>query len=183
MIKLLALVLLPFLARSALARLHIVGEKHRWKDGVNYTDWSLRNHFFEQDWLGICKSICLSFGKFNIIPRLFFFSSVFYFQKGMHDVVQVRNESAYNQCVADDPILNWSRGHSFAMQLNHSGRYYFICSRGHCFGGMKFTLLVEPLPPSSPASPPSSTTGSAVSSSIRFVIAVSAVVLGSFFGV
>ncbi|CAA6667376.1 unnamed protein product [Spirodela intermedia] len=123
-----AVLLLPpvlflcFLSGLASAGLHVVGDKQQWRDGVNYSEWTTRSHFYIQDWL------------------------VFYFQKGMYDVVQVRNELAYNQCLAGDPVLNWSRGHSFAMQLNHTGRYYFICSRGYCYGGMKFSILVEPLP-------------------------------------
>lgn len=94
-------------------------------------------------------------------------------------MVQVRNESAYNQCLADDPVLNWSRGHSFAMQLNHTGRYYFICSRGYCYSGMKFSILVEPLPPPAPASPPTSTSESPVLSSFWSLAAAAATALAA----
>ncbi|XP_078442316.1 early nodulin-like protein 19 [Wolffia australiana] len=145
--NLLPLLFLAYLSTLASAKLHVVGDNHQWRDGINYTDWTLRNHFYEQDWL------------------------VFYFQKGVHDVIQVRNKSAYEYCLTDDPILNWSRGHSFAIQLNQSGRYYFVCSRGHCYSGMKISILVEPLPSFAPASPPPSISSSAVLSSSSAAIA------------
>ncbi|MQL87398.1 hypothetical protein Taro_019957 [Colocasia esculenta] len=127
LVFLLALASLP---ASASAALHVVGDRQKWAPSVNYTEWAARNRFYVSDWL------------------------VFYFEKGMYDVVQVRNETAYNHCQADDPVLNWSRGRSFAMQLNHTGPYYFICSRGYCYGGMKLAIQVEALPPPAPAPAP-----------------------------
>ena len=72
----------------------------------------------------------------------------FRYEKGQYDVVQV-NETAYAACDASSPILSYSRGHNFVFQLNQTGRFYFICSRGYCWNGMKVSVLVQP-PPASP---------------------------------
>ncbi|PKA53667.1 Lamin-like protein [Apostasia shenzhenica] len=118
---LLSLALVPTVAprRSLLAaaEVHEVGGHEHWANNVNYTDWAAGENFHRGDWL------------------------VFHFQKGMYDVVRV-NSTDYDRCSADHPISNWSRGHSYAFQLNETGRYYFICSRGYCWGGMKLALLV-----------------------------------------
>lgn len=66
----------------------------------------------------------------------------FRYEKGKYDVVQV-NETAYAACDASSPILSHSRGHNFVFRLNHTGRLYFICSRGYCWNGMKFSVLVQ----------------------------------------
>lgn len=79
--------------------------------------------------------------------------AVFYYQSGMADVIQV-DEAGYNKCDASSPISNYSKGRSYAFQLNHTGEYYFICSRGFCFSGMHLAIVAQPLPPPSP--PPSS---------------------------
>ncbi|CAL9137897.1 unnamed protein product, partial [Musa acuminata var. zebrina] len=84
--------------------------------------------------------------------------AVFYYQSGMADVVQV-DEAGYNKCDASNPISNYSKGRNYAFQLNHTGRYYFVCSRGYCYGGMRLAILAERLPPPSP--PPSSHRNSA----------------------
>ncbi|CAL4954413.1 unnamed protein product [Urochloa decumbens] len=107
-----------------------VGDRSRWADNVNYTDWADRHEFHVGDWLQ------------------------FDYKKDMYDVVQV-NETAYEKCDASSPIMSYSRGHNFVFQLNHTGQFYFICSRGQCWNGMKVSVLVQPaLPP--PAMPPSS---------------------------
>ena len=78
----------------------------------------------------------------------------FRYEKGKYDVVQV-NETAYAACDASSPILSHSRGHNFVFRLNHTGRLYFICSRGYCWSGMKVSVLVQP-PPPPPSLPPAS---------------------------
>ncbi|CAL4961247.1 unnamed protein product [Urochloa decumbens] len=107
-----------------------VGDRSRWAPNVNYTDWADRHEFHVGDWLQ------------------------FDYKKDTYDVVQV-NETAYETCDASSPIMSYSRGHNFVFQLNHTGRFYFICSRGQCWNGMKVSVLAQPaLPP--PAMPPSS---------------------------
>ncbi|KAG6467220.1 lamin-like protein [Zingiber officinale] len=107
-----------------------VGDSQAWNYNVNYTDWVDKHKpFHVGDWL------------------------VFYYQSGMADVIQV-DEAAYNKCDASNPISNYSKGRSYAFQLNHTGPYYFICSRGFCYGGMRLAIVAEPLPP--PSSPPTS---------------------------
>ncbi|CAO2166503.1 unnamed protein product [Urochloa humidicola] len=123
-------------ALSAAVR-YYVGDRSRWAPNVNYTDWANRHEFHVADWLD------------------------FTYKKDMYDVVQVPNETAYNNCDSSSPIVSYSRGHNFVFQLNHTGRLYFICSRGFCFNGMKVSVLVQPAP-LPPAMPPSSSHASRV---------------------
>lgn len=46
------LLVLLLLAGLASAGLHVVGDKQQWRDGVNYSEWAARSHFYAQDWLG-----------------------------------------------------------------------------------------------------------------------------------
>ncbi|WOL10460.1 lamin-like protein [Canna indica] len=126
------LILSIFLSSQQLASADkfTVGDSQAWNPNVNYTVWVEKHKpFHVGDWL------------------------VFYYQTGMVDVVQV-DEAGYNKCDASNPISNYSKGRSYAFQLNHTGRYYFICSRGYCYGGMRLAIVAEALPPPSP--PPSS---------------------------
>jgi hypothetical protein len=79
-------------------------------------------------------------------------AAVFYYTSGQADVVEV-NESGYNRCDATNAIYNYSKGRSFAFELNQTKTYYFICSFGYCPGGMKLAIKSQKLPPPSP--PPS----------------------------
>ncbi|XP_078178239.1 early nodulin-like protein 17 [Carex rostrata] len=101
----------------------------KWFPNINYTDWEKNNTVHVGDWL------------------------VFQYTANQADVMQV-NESAFNKCDATNPISNYSRGRGYAVQLNESKHYYFICSLGYCYGGMKLSVVAHPLPPPSP--PPSS---------------------------
>lgn len=83
---------------------------------------------------------------------------MFYYTAGQADVVQV-DETGYNKCDATNAIYNYSKGRSYAFQLNETKTYYFICSYGYCFGGMRLAIKTEKLPPPSP--PPSSSHKSA----------------------
>ena len=58
--------------------------------------------------------------------------------------------SGYNRCDATSPIYNYSKGRSFAFELNQTKTYYFICSFGYCPGGMKLAIKSQKLPPPSP---------------------------------
>ncbi|CAD5175628.1 unnamed protein product [Musa acuminata subsp. malaccensis] len=128
----------------------VVGDKQRWAPNVNYTAWSDSHSFHVGDWL------------------------VFYYEKGMYDVMEV-NATAYEACAADDPIVNWSRGDSFAYQLNRTGRYYFICSRGYCYGGMKVSILAETIPPLAPSPRPQDDSAAVPSAPRRFSAWIAAV--------
>jgi hypothetical protein len=75
----------------------------------------------------------------------------------MYDVVQVADEAAYQKCDPSNPVVRYDRGRNYVIQLTRTGRYYFICSRGYCWNGMKVTVLVEPRP----APPPSAIAPSA----------------------
>lgn len=72
----------------------------------------------------------------------------------MYDVVQVKDEAAYKTCNDSDAILRYSKGTNFPFELNSTGRFYFICSRGYCWNGMKVSVLVQPTPASQPAAAP-----------------------------
>ena len=100
-----------------------------WAPNTNYTVWQeTHGPFYKGDWL------------------------VFYYTTGQADVVEV-NESGYNRCDATNAIYNYSKGRSFAFELNETKTYYFICSFGYCPGGMRLAIKSQKLPPPSP--PPS----------------------------
>ncbi|GJN23251.1 hypothetical protein PR202_gb10885 [Eleusine coracana subsp. coracana] len=71
---------------------------------------------------------------------------------GSADVVQV-DEAGYNKCDSSHAIYNYSKGRNFAFELNETKTYYFICSYGYCYGGMRLAIKAEKQPPPSP--PPS----------------------------
>ncbi|KAJ3674286.1 hypothetical protein LUZ60_004902 [Juncus effusus] len=104
-----------------------VGGGQMWGPNVNYTPWEQEhnNSIHVNDWL------------------------VFLYKEGQADVIQV-NETGYNKCDSSYPIANYSKGRSFAYQLKEPKRYYFICSLGYCYGGMRISVVAHPLPPPSP---------------------------------
>ncbi|XP_039114845.1 lamin-like protein [Dioscorea cayenensis subsp. rotundata] len=154
------LIAMLFLCVSVSATKHDVGGKQGWAPNVNYTDWASHERFFVGEWL------------------------VFYYQKGMYDVVQV-NSTAFDRCSAENAIMNWSRGHSFAFQLKDAGNYYFICSRGQCYNGMKLSILVHETPAPAPSLPlqsaPSPSGSSALTRFISLNFAAAAVFLAGVF--
>jgi hypothetical protein len=88
----------------------------------------------------------------------------FVYQKDMYDVVQV-SDVACNDSAA---VLRYSKGTNFVFELNRTGSFYFICSRGYCWSGMKVSVLV--LPASSaqpPVTPPPHDASRAFSSPAR----------------
>ncbi|XP_062213251.1 early nodulin-like protein 17 [Phragmites australis] len=113
-----------------------------WKPNTNYSDWEQQHSpFYKGDWL------------------------VFYYTAGQADVVQV-DEVGYNKCDASHAIYNYSKGRSFAFELNETKTYYFICSYGYCYGGMRLAIKSQKLPPPSP--PPSSDRSGAVTGLVSF---------------
>ncbi|XP_068653930.1 early nodulin-like protein 17 [Aristolochia californica] len=138
---------------------HIVGEKLGWVPNYNYSDWTNTTHIYPGDWLGNLHLVSFySLRLFAVlylivVPLLFFLAFVrlgFRFDKNMFDVAMV-NKTAYETC--DSSHLLWQYNKSVAyLQLNHTGRYYFICTRGSCFNQMKVAILVEkrPSPTQSP---------------------------------
>ncbi|KAG1347852.1 lamin-like protein [Cocos nucifera] len=143
---LLPLLLLFLTLATVSADKFTVGDSKGWNPGVNYTEWEKKHRpFHVGDWL------------------------VFYYQAGMADVVQV-DEVAYNKCDASNPITNYSKGRSYAFELNQTKMYYFICSYGYCYQGMKVAIKAEPLP--TPSSPLSQKTSSSPSIVPRSAVAV-----------
>ncbi|KAL6636880.1 hypothetical protein ACP70R_024452 [Stipagrostis hirtigluma subsp. patula] len=101
----------------------------KWEPNTNYTVWEEQHRpFYKGDWL------------------------VFYYTPGQADVVQV-DEAGYNKCDSSHAIYNYSKGRNFAFELNETKTYYFICSYGYCFGGMRLAIKAQKLPP--PSAPPS----------------------------
>jgi hypothetical protein len=92
---------------------------------------------------------------------------VFYYTAGQADVVQV-DEVGYNKCDATNAIYNYSKGRTFAFQLNETKTYYFICSYGYCFGGMRLAIKAEKLPPPSPPPSASDRSSAAIAAFARF---------------
>ncbi|GJN17577.1 hypothetical protein PR202_gb04655 [Eleusine coracana subsp. coracana] len=125
--SLLLFVTLLIFAAPSLAKKFTVGGSNHWAPNVNYTTWADQKQFHVGDWLD------------------------FKYQRDMYDVVQVSDEAAYKACNDSAAIVRYSRGTNFAFELNHTGRYYFICSRGYCWNGMKVSVLVHPAPAPSPA--------------------------------
>uniref|UniRef100_A0A0E0KJ84 Phytocyanin domain-containing protein n=1 Tax=Oryza punctata TaxID=4537 RepID=A0A0E0KJ84_ORYPU len=97
-----------------------------WQPNTNYSDWPAKHGpFYKGDWL------------------------VFYYTAGQADVIQV-DAAGYNKCDATNAISNYSKGRNYAFELNETKTYYFICSYGYCFGGMRLAIKTEKLPPPSP---------------------------------
>jgi hypothetical protein len=91
----------------------------------------------------------------------------FVYQKDMYDVVQVSDEAAYAACNDSAAVLRYSKGTNYVFQLNCTGRFYFICSRGYCWNGMKVSVLVLPASAQPPVTPPSHHASRAFSSPTR----------------
>ncbi|KAK1273027.1 hypothetical protein QJS04_geneDACA007935 [Acorus gramineus] len=119
--------------------------KVNWRPDANYTLWGANQHFYKDDWL------------------------VFRWEKDRYDVMVV-NEASYNTCTADKPLDGWSRGDRWAVQLNQTKRWYFVCSKGYCFNGMKLSILVEKAPPPPTPQPQSLKNGSPKDSSNPMVL-------------
>ncbi|XP_008793998.2 lamin-like protein [Phoenix dactylifera] len=153
---LLFLLLVSSAAAAVSAGMHVVGDKKHWAPDVNYTEWAAGEHFYLHDWL------------------------VFYYPEGYYNVIQV-NETNYERCSEENPINKYAKGRSYAMQLNETGRYYFISGGGYCWNGMELSINVEPLPAPAPAPVPPSKSSAARRSGIwsaAAVVGFAAFVLG-----
>ncbi|KAK1291291.1 hypothetical protein QJS10_CPB17g00684 [Acorus calamus] len=139
-----------------------------WRPDANYTVWAAKQHFYKDDWLALYVS-------WETNGPLFY---VFRWTEGQYDVMVV-NEAAYNTCSAENPLDGWSRGDRWAVQLNQTKRWYFICSKGYCFNGMKLSILVQKPPPPPKAQPQNLKSGSPKDSGnliiLRAALAVAAV--------
>ncbi|XP_077230699.1 early nodulin-like protein 17 [Tasmannia lanceolata] len=132
------------------AKLHNVGGAKGWDQGVNYTEWSDHEQIYAGDWIG------------------------FKYKTGYFDVMEV-NETGYEKCLADNPIGNWTKGPY--LQLNDTGRYFFICSKGYCFNGMKVSVLVQ----DPPAAAPAPHNNEAISDSGRRNILLNSIIIAAIF--
>ncbi|KAL3723326.1 hypothetical protein ACJRO7_035503 [Eucalyptus globulus] len=100
-----------------------------WTQGLNYTNWTRDKHFYNGDWL------------------------FFVYDRNQLSVLEV-NETNYESCNSDHPLVNWTRGAGRdVVPLNVTRPYYFVSGNGFCFGGAKLAVKVENPPPPPVASP------------------------------
>ncbi|CAN6209113.1 unnamed protein product [Urochloa humidicola] len=126
----LALALLLLAVSAAEAANYTVGDDKGWNPDVDYTAWVKKHKpFFKGDWL------------------------IFEYQNGRSDVVQV-GEVGYDNCDKAAALSSYSKGHTYAFQLKEAKDYYFICSYGYCYSGMKLHVTAR-----STGSPSSSSSG------------------------
>lgn len=84
---------------------------------------------------------------------LWFVSSDFVFDRNQHNILEV-NKTDYENCIADHPIRNWTRGAGRdIVTLNVTKHYYLLDGKGGCYGGMKLAVNVEKLPPPPKSAP------------------------------
>ncbi|OWM74777.1 lamin-like protein [Punica granatum] len=145
------LVALVVVAESAVGRAALVkvGGPPGWVPNTNYTDWASHQQFHVGDWLN------------------------FVFDKYQYDVLEV-NKTVYETCNSEAGfITNVTRGGRDVFQLTQPRTYYFLCSRGFCWGGMKVAISVQEPPPPVPAPAKSTATSSARPSLLLTVAALS----------
>lgn len=124
------------LPAAAVAANYTVGDEKGWNPDVDYTAWVKKHKpFYKGDWL------------------------IFEYQNGRSDVVQV-DEVGYDNCDKANALSSYSKGHTYAFQLKDTKDYYFICSYGYCYNGMKLHVTAK-----SSSSSSSSSSGSDSSSS------------------
>ncbi|GAB2299303.1 hypothetical protein Dimus_033375 [Dionaea muscipula] len=105
----------------------IVGGNMGWTSNVNYTIWAKDKHFYLGDWL------------------------FFVYDRNQMNVLEV-NQSDYETCNSDHPLVNWTRGAGRDLiPLNVTKHYYIISGKGFCYGGMKLAINVHNAPPPPPA--------------------------------
>ncbi|XP_068303642.1 early nodulin-like protein 17 [Pyrus communis] len=127
-VVLLCLVVVVELPEASATRF-MVGGKMGWNSNVNYTIWAQDKHFYNGDWL------------------------FFVYDRNQMDVLEV-NQTNYVSCNAEHPVHNWTTGAGRdVVPLKVTRHYYFISSKGFCYGGMKIAVKVENMPPPPKASP------------------------------
>uniref|UniRef100_A0A0E0AF53 Phytocyanin domain-containing protein n=1 Tax=Oryza glumipatula TaxID=40148 RepID=A0A0E0AF53_9ORYZ len=115
----LLVVAVALLPAAAVATNYTVGDEKGWNPDVDYTAWVKKHRpFYKGDWL------------------------LFEYQNGRSDVVQV-DEVGYDNCDKANAISSYSKGHSYAFQLKEAKDYYFICSYGYCYNGMKLAVTAK----------------------------------------
>uniref|UniRef100_A0A0E0LGB0 Phytocyanin domain-containing protein n=1 Tax=Oryza punctata TaxID=4537 RepID=A0A0E0LGB0_ORYPU len=119
MLPLLVVAVVTLLPAAAVATNYTVGDEKGWNPNVDYTSWVKKHRpFYKGDWL------------------------LFEYQNGRSDVVQV-DEVGYDNCDKANAISSYSKGHSYAFQLKEAKDYYFICSYGYCYNGMKLAVTAK----------------------------------------
>ncbi|KAK4751322.1 hypothetical protein SAY87_004804 [Trapa incisa] len=104
-----------------------VGGPTGWTPATNYTEWASHQNIYVGDWL------------------------YFVFEKAQYDVLEV-NKTVYESCNSQAGfITNVTRGGRDVIQLTQPGTYYFLCSRGYCWNGMKVAVSVQDLPSQAPS--------------------------------
>ncbi|CAN6222143.1 unnamed protein product [Urochloa humidicola] len=122
------LVLAVAASQLAEAANYTVGDDKGWNPDVDYTAWVKKHKpFFKGDWL------------------------IFEYQNGRSDVVQV-DEVGYDNCDKANALSSFSKGHTYAFQLKEAKDYYFICSYGYCYSGVKLHVTARSTGSSSPSS-------------------------------
>ncbi|XP_066398465.1 mavicyanin-like [Miscanthus floridulus] len=107
------------LPSAAVAANYTVGDEKGWNPDVDYTAWVKKHKpFYKGDWL------------------------IFEYQNGRSDVVQV-DEVGYDNCDKANALSSYSKGHTYAFQLKEAKDYYFICSYGYCYNGMKIHVTAK----------------------------------------
>nr|CAB3451683.1 unnamed protein product [Digitaria exilis] len=107
------------LPSTADAANYTVGDEKGWNPDVDYTAWVKKHKpFYKGDWL------------------------IFEYQNGRSDVVQV-DEVGYDKCDKANALTSYSKGHTYAFQLKEAKDYYFICSYGYCYSGMKVHVTAK----------------------------------------
>ncbi|KAM0926743.1 hypothetical protein ACQ4PT_003364 [Festuca glaucescens] len=115
----LVLAVLALLPSAAVATNYTVGDEKGWNPKVDYTAWVKKHKpFYKGDWL------------------------LFQYQNGRSDVVQV-DEVGYDNCNKESAITSHNKGTSYAFQLKEAKDYFFICSYGYCYSGMKLAVTVK----------------------------------------
>ncbi|XP_015694933.1 mavicyanin-like [Oryza brachyantha] len=137
MLPLMAVVaVVALLPAAAVATNYTVGDEKGWNPDVDYTAWVKKHRpFYKGDWL------------------------LFEYQNGRSDVVQV-DEVGYDNCDKANAMSSYSKGHSYAFQLKEAKDYYFICSYGYCYNGMKLAVTAKKGPASAGSSSSSSSSSS-----------------------
>lgn len=91
------------------------------------------------------------------------------------DVIEV-NQTNYVSCNAEHPLHNWTTGAGRdVVPLNVTRDYYFITSKGYCYGGMKLAVKVENMHPPPEAAPVKSKSSDLTPASLFVVPAVFAI--------
>ncbi|KAK9271582.1 hypothetical protein L1049_001943 [Liquidambar formosana] len=149
---LLVLVVVALIGREAMAAQHAVGGSQGWDQSTNFNKW-------------------VSGQTFKVGDQL-----VFKYTSGLHSVVELGSETAYNKCDLGSAKDSKNTGND-VVKLDKAGTRYFACGTlGHCGQGMKLKITTvaadassSPGSSSSSSSPTSTSAASALASFISMV--------------